>query len=703
MKWYLDEHADAELPKGITVINNEVGFWQSALAGSPLVIQGPQLCQWASAFAEGRGIQTQTLLSPQGILRSWVPQLTPSEASELAQGLQGVTHQIDFLEMAQQVLQIPWLLQAATPPERLAQWWAWLLQDFSSAQHKLIQQLGTHLQHQYNDPSFSITHRPEVWQQMQSWLGLTTHNQRGLFPIALPKHLEKQLQQELISAAVAQKGQLTQSLLGKAPRAVLTIAAQADVLYWEHHTEDLDSVTLGTLEAYLPSERTRQLQQAIPPPLPTHPPSQPGEWGHWFLNSYLPYRLWPKAKPELVREIAQLFAKQYLEVYQNAVAGGQGNAQLNWVKAKSLANPNHVVLWLVLDGLSYPDAQQLWQHLQAKDTHQRLSMANAAVAFAPLPTVTEIAKPALLAGVKPALSSGAPHIGTMFNKDADAKKALQQAKLGDVLVLSLLEPDRTYHDIADPAIAKTNANGILLALAERILKLQQAAPNGLPLEIVITTDHGRLLDGSTRSLAVPAGMRSSGRAAIGGHSLRSAVVEEGDVVKLHRDSFGLSEDCAIVLSDQSFLTDDGKRGQVAYPHGGAFPEEVLIPFWRIAVDAQPTAPTFVLRGSNPVGKLGTLQLAFQNNNPLVWYCQAVLWQPGEVLLELEVLQSIPAMQQGVLSIQFPQWPSKQEVQKAKAHVRLSSPSGDTKLLEAILEIEVEEMYDPGDDILGDLL
>ena len=146
--------------------------------------------------------------------------------------------------------------------------------------------------------------------------------------------------------------------------------------------------------------------------------------------------------------------------------------------------------------------------------------------------------------------------------------------LAQLYIWRVQEPDRTYH--------KHNGSGTLLrdveaqldAAANKIVDLVDQVPDELSLQIIVATDHGRLLGKSTRRIAVPPGMISHGRAAWGdaGRSFdASGYIIEDEIVYLHGVRFGLTQDVAVALNQDTFRTNDGKGGTEVYPHGGLFP------------------------------------------------------------------------------------------------------------------------------------
>ena len=83
-----------------------------------------------------------------------------------------------------------------------------------------------------------------------------------------------------------------------------------------------------------------------------------------------------------------------------ALNGGPGRERLSWVKAGALADPSVVTLFVVLDGLGFPDARLLAREVELRG-QGLLTLVDQDLALAPLPTITAVAKPALVRAVPP--------------------------------------------------------------------------------------------------------------------------------------------------------------------------------------------------------------------------------------------------------------------------------------------------------------
>jgi len=357
---------------------------------------------------------------------------------------------------------------------------------------------------------------------------------------------------------------------------------------------------------------------------------------------------------------------------------------------------------VVLDGLGYADMKHLWDEIRRFDSSKRLTVSRTDVAFAPLPTITECAKPALLKGVKPSLAGGQPDLGRVLTKDEEVQQALTEAAAGDLIIWKDPEPDSTYHNSSRKEVALKNARGILTGFAQRLTELVLRVPAGKPLQIVVTTDHGRLMAESPRLHALPEGAISRQRAALGDFGLRESLEIRGDVAYLHRSTYGLPKDCAVLLSGDAFVTQDGKRGVDAYPHGGIFPEEVLIPWWVIERDCRADDPGVQLLGKGVAGRSGRFRLRIQNPNPIPLEAESLNVVSPQVLA-FSVQSAIPPMDMVEWELEMPTWPTSRELEQFVVRLFYRLPDQRLAEVDAEVHLEVEEMYQQGDNPLEDLL
>ncbi|GIV81904.1 MAG: hypothetical protein KatS3mg051_1258 [Anaerolineae bacterium] len=246
-------------------------------------------------------------------------------------------------------------------------------------------------------------------------------------------------------------------------------------------------------------------------------------------------------------------------------------------------------LLVVLDGLHHVDAQRLLATLQAEA--RRLTLRRADLLFAPLPTVTQFAKEALVKGVLPRDSAEAPPLGEDISESKSPLKKLEAGSPGDVFIWRIQEPDRTYHSRNGYDSLQDEVQGQLNTVAGKIADIVNQLSSRIALRVILTSDHGRLLGTSQRSVPVPEGMQAHGRAAWGRTHLEYPLLPATCWMATWRicsaNAFGLAEDVAIILDESAFLTNDGKQGSERYAHGGLFPEEVLVPWIELERDVAP--------------------------------------------------------------------------------------------------------------------
>ena len=110
-------------------------------------------------------------------------------------------------------------------------------------------------------------------------------------------------------------------------------------------------------------------------------------------------------------------------------------------------------------------------------------------------------------------------------------------------------------------------------------------------------------------------MKAHGRAAWGPCSVpfdADGIYIDQDLAYIDAQRFGLPEPSAIMLSDDAFLMSDGRTGVETFPHGGVFPEEVLIPWIRFTRDRGPITISIRITGKGVAGASGKLTLEVTN-------------------------------------------------------------------------------------------
>jgi len=377
--------------------------------------------------------------------------------------------------------------------------------------------------------------------------------------------------------------------------------------------------------------------------------------------------------------------------------GGKLCQQLGFHKTSSLASDpgNDVILIVILDGLNLIDARELGNRI--REQIPALQPQKLGSAFAALPTVTDYCKPPLKTGVAPNLTKEARSIGQEFSGRRSPAEQLNAAEPGQIFIWSMDEPDKTYHQIADRPITRRNVEGQLDNIVKKLQDVVCEVKPSLPLRIIITSDHGRLLTMSGRAIPVPEGMKSHGRAAWGKTQIQypaSGYVVQGNLVYLHAERFGLPEEVVMPLDESTFLTSDGKTGNEAYSHGGLYPEEVVIPWQEYARSTVRPRLDIVIRGSGQSAIRGTLEVEVINLSISPLYLETLeILAEGQSLGVVRIDQQIGARDRIAHTVEVNWWPTSKQKPRLTGRLQAIQVLEDLRFdYECSMELQVKEMY-----------
>lgn len=704
---YLDPTGSAPAQPGHTVVTSDVDFWRAALQGVPLHVRGKQLCRWAEAFYEGRCQQVEVYVPPFAALRDLCAELSVAQAQELTrrlgERLVELPEPLELPEVASELFGQPFLRE---PPsvEHAAQYLLWRLEaQPTEAEDVLLRALAADYRSREKRPEaqvYTVVDAAGAYEMLKMWLGLEAHPDGWEpFPRPLPQRVKRTLQGDLKGKITADPQLFITLQLNRADKLLLELAAEITAEYLQLYpgqlTQDLFTQLSRSLSANTREALKRSLPVAEPPPIPR----QAEELLEWFRSAYLPYRTWPRHDEAVAESLAQRFAETYLRLYAEAVSGSADQAHLSWNKTRELKTTGHegagfgaVTLLVVLDGLGYADIDVFWEKLSHLDTQGRFVVQDTQIAFGPLPSITRCSKPALERGISPYRAEGEPTVGTKLTKDDALSSSLQAAKPGEVVIWSLQEPDSTYHNSKNPGTARDMAHAALGGVAKRLLEHTRDFDETLPLTIIVTTDHGRLLGRSSRTQMVPAEMNAEGRAATGVADRdfpEAGFLVEGDVVFLNGERFRMAEDAAIMLTNNSFLTRDGKHDTDAFPHGGLYPEEVLVPWLVLARDLTFVPLTASLSGSGEANRTAELMLSVMNPNSATMRLEALTLD--FLSSSAKVTESVAPMREAVIPVPVT-LPSTQAAEAARGQLSYRLPDGSLQQVEIGVAISSREMY-----------
>jgi len=703
---YLDRARDAELPIGVPVVLSEVDFFRRALSDADMVLQGQHLCSWGETFFRGRSQSVQVLSAISDALRLHIPTLTEGDIDVLRPLFRHHPNALGTLEEIATVVlgSGPW----PAPPDaaHAAYLLAWWLEPSTVAAQRVAMTWGHTLLMKAPGMErvvYDISAPEQAWTLWEQTLGLVQGSRLAVAPPL--SSTSRQHLGRLLKARVAAEGSacFLELCHHGAAQEVLKQAAVLTEAYLAEHPQGLNQSLLQALKPHLEHKAYERVRGHLPPPVPTPLPDAVSDWQDWLTDVYLPYRTSLHADQAPLEAQFSHFAERFLSHYSAAMNQGVGKERLLWNRSAQQPRAQHITLIVVCDGLSWADHQVLMRLLEENDFKGRLTLLEPELTFAPLPTLTRRAKYALFKGVAPQHLEDTPDLGPTFTQEGQLETALTGALPGDLVFWNVPEPDKTYHDAQSVKQARSKARGQLGHIAERLLEWIDVVPQDRALSLVITTDHGRLLSSSHRTLTCPPGFKPEGRACLGQSDIpfpASGYLLEGELARLSGARFGVAEDMVVSLSGSSFKTSDGKGGELICPHGGISPEEVLIPWTVVHRDLELVSPKLQATGSGTAGQPGTFVLELTNPNAIpltLEWVRCSLW-PEEWTLR----ETISPLSSKSVVCPWTHWPSQAQLDGATLEVGVRWGSRAVERLTVQNLLETQEMYARGEDILGDL-
>jgi hypothetical protein len=710
----LDPHGESIPDPGFVRIGDEIAFLRTLRNSVPLLVQGEALCNWVVDVALARGWTYSWHTAPSVEVVRACPELTQEQAKRFILRIGSIDNfrrPLSIIDLAV----VRWPEIDPVGKTETEQAWSWLIwrtfAQLDSDEEIVVRAVGassSHAEVPELRQAFSVSNAEEAWQFVKTWL--RCDGSRPDLPIcpaaSLPSTAIARLETEWKIRAVQTNGGFFRDLLDSgSPVFILKLAASVASAFYRNNSDKLTSERIASIRPFLKFQDWEALLALLPVGDPGPAPTSLPELFDWYSNQYLPFRLRGTRTPEhfeQVRRIGRDFGLWYLRFYSNARTGATGGKLLSWSRTADLEGSlSSVNLLLVLDGLGHADAQQILQLIT--DETSRLSVDEVELLLAPLPTITRFAKPSLMAGVNPSQAFDEGEIGAVQTRDPEVVKALNEATTGTVVIWSLLEPDKTYHTGLDQETIRSEVSGRLRSIAQRVSRIVNEVDNSQRLRIFVTTDHGRLLSNSRRVQAVPSNMKAHGRAAWGQCSVpfdADGIYIDQDVAYIDAQRFGLPEPSAIMLSDDAFLMSDGRSGLETFPHGGVFPEEVLIPWIRFTRDRGPLTISISITGKGVAGASGRLAMEVTNASDV----PIEIVQLNLLTLNLQIEMNLKLKPFKKISEEWSvsTWPQKKALPNLKASVTYVLPAGERQTVEATPVLTTEEMYSR-ETILDDLL
>lgn len=708
----LDRECDAICPKGYLRIESEVNFLEHALSVQSLIICGDRLCDWAAIFFNGRQIEFAEVLSPVTILRGLYPELTMGQAQFICKMLgddfvvsnENLNHQNLLSEIYPHKL---WFERPSI--KHAAEWLLWLDEkEPDPAFYPILAGISNNWKHDCPEMSivYEASQTEKARETLRLWLGienLVLPKKYGGFPLRVPdKWKELALsawRKEMIKSNGQYLGQLVNANL---PRELRQLAAFEALGYFESNPTYLTKKLQNYIARFISGQDRDRLNLIAHAIEPGSVPHEPESVFRWFLKEYSPYREWQsisKNKQAQLRvlELGKEFAEWYLDYYPVAL---NSKKHLSFYRTQSIQNdPDYVSLLMVLDGLHLYDAQIINQILLNTKGSNHLSMLENSLCFAPIPTVTDFAKGALIRGGQPSLIKELSILGEDISERDTPVDRLQTAHKGALFIWRIQDPDHTYHSRNKYKTLKTDVQGQLKTIAQKIIEISDSVNSTIPLRIIITTDHGRILSESKRYIEVPNGLEAHGRAAWGQTNIMFdakgyMIDQENDIVFLSKHRFGLSDDAAVILSDLAFKTGDGKQKSEFFPHGGLFPEEVIIPWIVFERNVPKPDIEITVSGEGQTNRPAALSILVTNSSRINLTIKEVEVNFGIDKVTIHsVEQLINKYKTEEINFEIASWPSSEQKMSGQLHVIIRLPDGDEiEYLPTLEEVKITEIY-----------
>lgn len=755
---YFDRNGDALAPTKCLEATTETQWLRVALKPEPLLIRGP-VVEKARLFYGGRDRMCVALQSPTLALQglglekesiAWIRAHWGDEFETRFSQLPQPLRPAALLAALFPATGVPWF--AAPTRESAARWLEWLAESDIPEIAPLLRAQAGQWQGQASDeiaPLFASTDAEGAKTFLSAWLALEARPRdfpasAGEFPIEVSTNWKERARKRWLSdlagrGAAAWKELCARPTLGSALRAV---AAEATATYLCRHPQQINAELLASLQPHLATETIAQLHNLVPPaaPEPLEIDASADAVLLWFEKQYWPFRRWQSALQKesahysqaqsTARTAARAFADWFLRFYSRALASGTGAEHLagrrlgQW---RAEHSGGKLTLLVIVDGLHAGDARVLLERLSKS---KRLQLLNESPAFTAIPTITEIAKPALWWGLPPreaapltaktgafeSAETGAggtrsfdwpdgQGVGRELKEHADVS-VLSAAQAGEVWMWNVLKLDSTYHKNYPPATTQSEAATVINGLAERIAAACEAVPEHLALRVIISADHGRLPVSSARSHPVPKGCAGHGRAALVCDASATSPIAftgrdfiwesdgGGERVWLNPQRFGLSAPAVVCADENAFEVVSGAKTE-HFSHGGLWPEEVIVPWMVLARDAATAHVEITLSGRAKAGAVGTLKLEARNAGEMNLIVQEVRARFGPRPQDERVVgvsQAVPALDVLVHTLALERWPDGESAARCEAIVVLARPDGSRFEVAAAVELESEELY-----------
>lgn len=450
----------------------------------------------------------------------------------------------------------------------------------------------------------------------------------------------------------------------------------------------------------VPRTKLEALSLRIPPPLPeirgggfdTWP-----DWERWSLHEYLPYRAWQQATgtflPEL-EKMVEYFSAWVVEQYPSLHADVDISLIHALKKLEKSFQSEELSVLLVVDCLS----EFFRADLQARFGEMGFHLHQARHACAPLPSCTEISKPLLLSGSHEIKGSDYESIlkkraadrwpgkkVRYFGGNISALRVWEGSDGCNFLVVNDLTVDELMHADVE-AKGSTHAEEVnrhFTRLANAVRELvENWKGDASKVGVHVVTDHGatRILEAESESVdSTLAGKLFPNEK----YRFARMSQEEADSLPRSLWSLGHAFHSPFVEQDAKWFIPRGHHTvrnakQRGFVHGGATPEELLVP----VMTFRPVAVAWKAPECRPEGlrlnAAGEALFYLRRLQPI----RLEVRNPNAVDIEIarvDVLSAGAEIRQSVLTSVAPQ---------GKAEVRMELMFSDAAMMESELVLQL---------------
>ena len=718
-KVLLDPHALGEPPEHSQVVQTELDFLTHAEADGVIFVRG-KLCSAAEIYYSARHVPCEYVQSHEGRLQSWFPTLSGDEARHILRTYRDQLSDLDAIHDRAGFWKalFPQSFWHQSPSiEHFARYLLWLRQAdiLPALQELLVSQCQEWDEYDTSGlPSkyAAVLSSEAATSILLVWLGVM-HSENAAhlakFPEEVPADIQTKARSVWKRKLIQTKGALFDELCRlNLPHVMMTIAAEEAASYFLANSQQITRARLKQLEALIQNQNLLEpLRSKITVPEPGEVPTSLTEIMRWYQEEYIPYRLYALSQngtePLQVLEARQRqFCVWLLETMPRLLVENPASSVLLFNRMRHLTDkPKKLTtLVIVLDGLALTDGETIKKLVLNQLPELRPSKT--ALGLSLLPTITQVCKPAIYYATLPInVKESLPYPVKIVKENRFPLKMLKEADEGEIIIWSHSQPDATYHKSADKEIIATSVNAefqIIVTTLKQILEDKHLRSN---LRIVITADHGRLPEISKRKHPTPAGMKSHGRAAIGESGKdfpSSGYLIEGDIVYLSQYRYGLPYDAAFILNDEAFTMSDGRGGMDEFSHGGAFPEEVFVPWLEFVTSIEEASLEYKVDGRGQAGRKGYINLELTNPSNEIFQVESIRVEfvsHSEVcILDSESVIMDPMTSQ-TIKIDFEKFPTDSEAASLKITLTLKNQDGSTNEIPVkflLEDIHIEKFY-----------